>query len=224
MANRLGNNGNSDRLFFFELQNHCCWWLLPWTSKMLTPWKKSYDQPRQRIKNQRCYFARKGPSSQSYSFSGSHVWMWDLDYKESWTLKNWCFWTVVLEKSLESPLDHRKSKQSILKAICSEYSLEGMMLKLKLQYFASKHLMRRTESVEKTVIWGRIEGRRIRGWKRMRWLDGIMDMSLSKLRELVMDMGSQRVRHDWAIELKRILNIDPCAIQYILVVYLFCIW
>ena len=72
---------------------------------MLAPWKKSYDQPRQHIKKQRHYFANKGPSSQSYGFSSSHVCMWKLDYKESWVLKNWCFWTVVLEKTLESPLD-----------------------------------------------------------------------------------------------------------------------
>ena len=70
-----------------------------------TPWKKSHDQPRQHIKKQRHYFANKGPSSQSYRFSSSHIWMWEFDYKESWALKNWCFWTVVLEKTLESPLD-----------------------------------------------------------------------------------------------------------------------
>ena len=69
------------------------------------PWKKSYGQPRQHIKTQRHYFARKGPTSLSYGFSSSHVWIWELDYKESWVLKNWCFWTVVLEKTLESPLD-----------------------------------------------------------------------------------------------------------------------
>ena len=73
--------------------------------KMLTPWKESYDQPRQHIKKQRHYFANKGPSSQSYGFSSGHVWMWELDCEESWALKNWCFWTVVLEKTLESPLD-----------------------------------------------------------------------------------------------------------------------
>ena len=72
---------------------------------MLTPWKKSHDQPRQNIKKQRHYFANKVPSSQSYGFSSSHVWMWELDYKESWVLKNWYFWTVVLEKTLESPLN-----------------------------------------------------------------------------------------------------------------------
>ena len=76
--------------------------------KMLTPWKKSYNQPRQHIKKQSHYFPNKGPSSQSYGFSSSHVWMWELDYKESWAPKNWCFWTVALEKSLESPLDSKK--------------------------------------------------------------------------------------------------------------------
>ena len=75
---------------------------------MLTPWKQSYDQTKQHIKKQRHYFANKGPSSQGYGFSSSHVWMWELDYKESWALKNWCFWTVVLEKTPESPLDCKK--------------------------------------------------------------------------------------------------------------------
>ena len=99
---------------------------------MHTPWKRSYDQPSQHIKKQRHYFANKGPSSQGYGFSSSHVWMWKLDYKESWALKNSCFWTVVLEKTLESPLDARRSNQSILKEINPEYSLEEVMLKLKL--------------------------------------------------------------------------------------------
>ena len=85
---------------------------------MLTPWKKSYDKPRQHIKKQRHYFANKGPSDQSYGFSSSPVRMWELDSKESWAPKNWCFWTLVLEKTLESPLDskeiqvHPKGKQS----------------------------------------------------------------------------------------------------------------
>ena len=86
-------------------QNHCRWWLQPWNKKTLTPWKESYDQPRQHIKKQRHYFANTGLSSQGYDFSSGHIWMWELDYKESWALKNWCFWTVVLEKTLESPLD-----------------------------------------------------------------------------------------------------------------------
>ena len=97
-----------DRLYFGGLQNHCRWWLQPWNEKMLAPWKKSYDQPGQHIKKQRHYFANKGLSSQSYGFSSSHVWMWELGYKESWVPKNWCFWTVVLEKTLESLLDFKE--------------------------------------------------------------------------------------------------------------------
>ena len=82
---------------------------------MLTPWKERYEQPRQHIKKQRHYFANKGPSSQGYSFSSGHVWMWELDYKESWALKNWCFWTVVLKKTLESPLDTKEIQPVHLK-------------------------------------------------------------------------------------------------------------
>ena len=93
---------------FFGLQNHCRWWLQPWNEKMLAPWKKSYDQPRQHIKKQGHYFANKGLSSQSYGFSSGHVWICKLGYKESWVPKNWCFWTVVLEKTLESPLDFKE--------------------------------------------------------------------------------------------------------------------
>ena len=129
---------------------------------MLAPWKKSYDKPRQHIKKQRHYFANKSPSSQSHGFSSSHIWM--LDYKESWVLKNWRFWTVVLEKTLESPLKRRRSNQSILKEISPEYSLEGLMLKF--QYFG--HLMWRTDSLEKTLMLGKIEGERRRGQQRMR--------------------------------------------------------
>ena len=109
MANRWGNNGDSERLFF-GVQNHCSWWLQPWNQKMLAPWKKIYDQARQYIKKQRHYFANKGWSSQSYSFSSGNVWMWELGHKESWAPKNWCLWTVVLEKTLESPLDRKKTQ------------------------------------------------------------------------------------------------------------------
>ena len=101
---------------------------------MLAPWKKSYDKSKQHIEKQRHYFANKGPSSQSYGFSSIHIWLGELDHKESWDPKNRCFWTMALEKTLESPWTARRSNQSILKEISPEYSLERLMLKLKLQY------------------------------------------------------------------------------------------
>ena len=120
---------------------------------MLTPWKESYDQPRQHIKKQRHYFVNKSTSSQGYGFSSGRVWMWGLDYKESWAPKNCCFWTVLLEKTLESPLDCKEIQPVHLKEISLGCSLEGLMLKLKLQYFG--HLMRRTDLFEKTLMLGK---------------------------------------------------------------------
>ena len=135
MTNRWGYNGNSDRLYFLGLQNHCRWWLQPWTEKTLAPWKKSYDQSRHHFKKQRHYFVDKDLSSQCYGFSSSHVWMWELDYKESWALKNWCFGTVVLEKTLDSPLDckeiqpvHPKGDQSWVFTVRTDAEAETPIL------------------------------------------------------------------------------------------------
>ena len=138
--------------------------------------------------------------------------MWELEYKESQALKNWCFKLWCWRRLLRVAWTARRSNQSILKEISPEYSLEGPMLKLKLQYFS--HLKQRTNSLGKILMLGKIEDGRRRGWQRMRWLDGItdlVDMSLSRFWELVMDReawcaaahGSQRVRHDWVTELNR---------------------
>ena len=122
---------------------------------MLAPWKKSYDQSRQHIKKQRHYFADKGPSSQGCGFSSSHVWMWELDDIESWAPKNWCFWTVVLEKFLELLLDYKEIQTVHPKGNHSWILIGRLMLKMKLQYFG--HLVVNCDSFEKTLMLGRLK-------------------------------------------------------------------
>ena len=170
------------------------WWVMKLKFPPRSFWFQSYFYSpsgseriqgtyRQRKKKQRHHFADKGLYSQSYGFSSSHAWIWELDYREGWALRNWCF-----QKSL---LDPRRSNQSILKEINPEYSLGGLMLKLKLQYFG--HLIWRADSLAKTMMLGKIEGQRRRKWQRMRWLDSItdsMDMHLSKVWEIVEDRGA----------------------------------
>ena len=170
MANRWGNNGNSDRLYFGGLQNHCRWWLQPRNWMMLAPWKKSYDQPDSTLKSGDITLPTKVPLVEAMVFP---VVMYGC---ESWTIRKaerrrielWCW-----RRLLRVPWTSRRSNQPTLRKISPEYSSEGLMLKLQLQYFG--HLMWKTHSLEKTLMLGKTEGGRRRGWQGMRWLDGITD-------------------------------------------------
>ena len=189
MANRWGNNGNSNRLYFLGLQNHCRQRRQPRNWKTFAPWKKSYDKPGQYIKKQRGYFADKCLSSQSYGLSSGHVWMWELHCKESWEPKNWCFWTVVLEKTLESPFNIKEIKPVNLKGNQSWIFIERTDAKVLILWSpdAKSWLIRKDLNAGKD--WGQEKGTT----EDMRWWDGItdsMDMNLSKLQKIVEDGGT----------------------------------
>ena len=161
--------------------------------------KESYDKPRQCIKKQSYHFADKGLYIQSYDFSSSHVWVWELDHTEGWALKNSWFRIVVLEKTLESPLDCKEIKPVILKEINPEYSWEGLRLKLTLHNFGL--LMQKANSLKKTLMPGKSEGKRRMGQQRMRWLDSItdeMEMNLNKLQEIVQNRGVCILQFMWS--------------------------
>ena len=175
---------------------------------MLAPWKKSYDYPRQHIKKQRRYFANKGPSSQSYGFSSSHLWMWELDYKESWVPKNWCFWTVVLKKTLESPLDskeiqplHPKGNQSWIFIGMTDAEVEELT-----------H-WKRPWCWERLKAGGEGDDRGWDGWMasltRWTWVwDKLQELMMDRKPGMLQSIGSQRVRHNWVTELN-LLSTDP---------------
>ena len=201
----MGEKWKQWQFLFSWAPKSCTQWLQPWNQQKLAPWKESYDKPRQCIKKQRHHFPNQSPYSQTCVFSSSHIQMWGLDHKEVWAPKNNAFKLWCWRRLLRVPWTARGSNQSILMEINLEYSLEGLMLKLKLQYFG--HLMWRADSLEKTLMLGKIKGRRRRGQLRMRWLDGIIDsmnMSLSKFQKIVEDsvpgmlqfIGSQRVGQD----------------------------
>ena len=178
---------------------------------MITPWKESCNQPRQHIKKQRHYFVNKDPSSQGYGFSSSHIWMWELDYKESWMPKNWCFWTVVLEKTLESPLDCKKIQPVHPKGNQSWMFIGRTDVEAKIP-------IRWPPDVKNWFIWKKPDAGRDWGQEEKWTTEGLDGWMASPSQwtwvwvnsgswwwtgrpGVLQFMGSQRSGHDWEIEL-----------------------
>ena len=205
MANRWGYNRNSERLYFGGLQNHCGMWGQPWNQNTLALWKKTYDQPSNILKSRDITL-----STNVNLVKSSHVWMWELDHKQSWAPKNWCFWTVVLEKTLESPLDSKetqpvnpKGNQSWIFITRTDAEAEAPILW--------------PPDAKNWLIWkdpdaGKDWGQEEKGTTEDETVGGItdlMDMSLSSSKcwwwtgkpGVLQSTGSQRLRHDWATEL-----------------------
>ena len=204
-------------LFFWVSRITADGWLQPWNKKTLTPWKKSYDQPRQHIKKQKHYFANKSPSSQGYGFSGSHVWIWELDYKESWAPKNCCFWRVVLEKTLENPLDckeiqpvHPKGNQSWIFIGRTYVEAETPII---WPPDAKNWLIWKDPDAGKDWRWEK----GMTGWNS--WMASPTQWTWVWVNSrswwwtgrpgVLQSIGSQRVGHDWATELNWDMSNEP---------------